>query len=324
MSTGTASRITSSTVTLIVGRGHADDDHAADQRPDADPDGHRRAVLDSLRSTSASKSSAVERRRRPGRPPCSGSGRPCGRLLDDRRVLGQAGRYDRDRPGQRGRVARDDEPGVEEGGEARSRRSSGASSGRGSGGRASPLHLGGGRRRSPHRRRSAAPIRSVAARARVRARQRRDGSAAAARGPSPPDRGRAAAGPVGARVSAPGGRGWRGRAAPRSRCARSAPAPRGSSGRSPRTRPRRPRRCLGDPSAARWRVPKRSEWSEVSVSGSSAAAATIRPSRTITAPSWSAVRGAKIVPSSSADRSAWSITPDSRRTPRGPSRARSR
>ena len=45
--------------------------------------------------------------------------------------------------------------------------------------------------------------------------------------------------------------------------------------------------CSVMPRAARWRVPKRSVWIDVSASGSSAPAATIRSSRMITAPSWS-------------------------------------
>ena len=63
------------------------------------------------------------------------------------------------------------------------------------------------------------------------------------------------------------------------------------------------------PSAARWRVPKRSVWIVVSASGRSAPAARIVSPRMITAPSWRAVRGAKIVRSRSADRSPWIITP---------------
>ena len=45
------------------------------------------------------------------------------------------------------------------------------------------------------------------------------------------------------------------------------------------------------------------------MSGRSAAAARIWSPRTMTAPSWSAARGMKIVHSSSWDRSAWTITP---------------
>ena len=45
--------------------------------------------------------------------------------------------------------------------------------------------------------------------------------------------------------------------------------------------------CSVMPRAARWRVPKRSVWIDVSASGRSAPAATIRSSRMITAPSWS-------------------------------------
>ena len=63
------------------------------------------------------------------------------------------------------------------------------------------------------------------------------------------------------------------------------------------------------PSAARWRVPNRSD-RLISVSGRSAAAARMPSPRMITAPSWSSVRGAKIVVSSSCDRSEWSMTPD--------------
>ena len=62
------------------------------------------------------------------------------------------------------------------------------------------------------------------------------------------------------------------------------------------------------PSAARCRVPNRSE-RVISVSGSSAAAARMRSPRMMTAPSWSSVAGPKIVHSSSCDRSAWSMTP---------------
>ena len=45
--------------------------------------------------------------------------------------------------------------------------------------------------------------------------------------------------------------------------------------------------CSVMPRAARWRVPNRSVWIDVSASGRSAPAATIRSSRMITAPSWS-------------------------------------
>ena len=58
------------------------------------------------------------------------------------------------------------------------------------------------------------------------------------------------------------------------------------------------------------------------MSGSSAAAARTPSPRMITAPSWSSVRGAKIVVSSSCDRSEWSITPDSAISSRPVSRSR--
>ena len=67
--------------------------------------------------------------------------------------------------------------------------------------------------------------------------------------------------------------------------------------------------CSVIPRAARWRVPKRSVWTVVSASGRSAPAARIASPRMITAPSWSAVRGMKIVRSRSAERSPWIITP---------------
>ena len=53
--------------------------------------------------------------------------------------------------------------------------------------------------------------------------------------------------------------------------------------------------CSVMPRAARWRVPNRSVWMVVSASGSRAPAARIRSPRMITAPSWSAARGMKIV-----------------------------
>ena len=81
--------------------------------------------------------------------------------------------------------------------------------------------------------------------------------------------------------------------------------------------------CSAIPRAARWRVPSRPDWTVVSASGRTAPAATICSPRMITAPSWSAVLGAKIVSRRSADRSAWIITPDSAISSRPVSRAMS-
>src|SRR3990172_8241936 len=67
--------------------------------------------------------------------------------------------------------------------------------------------------------------------------------------------------------------------------------------------------CSVMPRAARWRVPSRSLCRVVSARGSTMPAATISAPRMRTAPSCRAARGAKTVRNSSAERSAWSITP---------------